>query len=79
MTPATDNHTPAFPTMRPALDPRASEFYTDSGMSLRDWFAGMAMQGMAANSANSCTEKQLCQAAYMIADAMMVERTKGTT
>jgi hypothetical protein len=33
------NGGPAFPTKHPALDPRASGFYTEDGMTLRDYFA----------------------------------------
>lgn len=36
---------PAFPTRYPANDPRSSGFFTEEGMSLRDWFAGQALQG----------------------------------
>lgn len=34
-----ENGGPAFPTKHPALDPRASGFFTEDGMTLRDYFA----------------------------------------
>lgn len=34
-----DDGGPAFPTKHPSLDPRASGFYTEPGLSLRDYFA----------------------------------------
>lgn len=58
---------------------------SDEGMSLRDWFAGMAMQGIF-KTAEAMTEggfksgediaKGVAGLAYMIADAMIVERAK---
>lgn len=55
------------------------------GMELRDWFAGMALQGILANEALraialSCygmPEKDYAQFSYDIADAMIEERIKG--
>ena len=45
-----------------------------SGMTLRDWFAGKAMQGLCAG--NSTNPQQIAQAAYIVADAMLKERSK---
>jgi hypothetical protein len=51
------------------------------GMSLRDWLAGMAMQGLIVSvwketgadyTANSCAKE-----AYQFADAMLAEKEKG--
>lgn len=47
------------------------------GMTLRDWFAGMAMQGMYANQTFDDMEvERVAQVAYMQADAML-EYRKG--
>lgn len=46
------------------------------GMSLRDWFAGMALQGMLANSGNMGTNADCVIAAYHVADMMIKKRTE---
>ena len=66
---ARDDGGPAFPVPIRDFGP---DFLT--GMSLRDWFAGMAMQGFMASSAKACP--QTCRAAYQMADAMLAERAK---
>ena len=56
----------------------------EPGMSLRDWFAGMAMKGFTQNIYDSgypqeinCMEVQwAARSAYVIADAMLAERGK---
>lgn len=75
---------PAFPT-----DPSVAPEY--DGMSLRDWFAGMAMQGMLADGTRLShalfRHKEetgqggdvLAKSVYMIADAMLAERAKERT
>ena len=72
---------PAFP--RPsseAVDGHGNHFFpsAETGMSLRDWFAGMALCGI-----NSCDEayvglesKDAANLAYDQADAMIAERNK---
>lgn len=62
-------------------------FYTSRGMTLRDWFAGRAMQGLIgelsaalADPKNSgtleaCT-KNTARLSYAIADAMLRERNR---
>lgn len=59
----------AFPTTFPVRD---------GGMSLRDWFAGMALQGYCARPdlEKEC-QQGFALAAYDQADAMMEARTKG--
>jgi hypothetical protein len=50
-----------------------------TGMSLRDWFAGMAMQGLLSKDYYSFTsdlDDAVIQA-YKVADAMIAERKKG--
>ena len=72
----------AFPCNKP--------FPTSQGMSLRDWFAGMALQGMISNnmldgfndalgksegdSSTAAIEASISEAAYDIADAMIKDR-----
>jgi hypothetical protein len=46
------------------------------GMSLRDWFAGQALTGFAANTVDDKYTAQLAKSAYAIADAMLAERAK---
>ena len=45
-----------------------------AGMTMRDWFAGLAMQGLCAG--NSTNPQQIAQAAYIVANAMLKERDK---
>ena len=46
---------------------------TNTGMDLRDWFAGLAMQGMLANG-QFYVSKNTAKHAYYMADLMMEER-----
>lgn len=49
------------------------------GMTLRDWFAGQAMNGMLSNRTFSReADKMLASASYEIAAAMLAERAKGS-
>ncbi len=60
-------------------NPAAFPYYTDraetsqSGMTLRDYFAAAAMRGMLANP-NIKPGSGLCPTAYDVADAMMKAR-----
>ena len=56
---------------------RTSELATNS-VTLRDYFAAKAMQGFVGSSrlAADVTDPKLAEAAYLIADAMMRERTR---
>jgi hypothetical protein len=77
---------PAFP--RPASTDEANTccgvFYDQEGMSLRDWFAGQALNGMLAHStryrplptASQNWHEAISEEAYQIADAMLAEREK---
>lgn len=48
------------------------------GMELRDWFAGLAMQGMLSeNSGVRYTTEELVYFSYEVADVMMKEREKN--
>ena len=71
----TDTGGPAFPTKNYAAIQPLAEGYSE-GMSLRDWFAGMAMQGMVAKDTEPSPEQVpiIVQSAYIMADAMLKER-----
>ena len=58
---------PAFPMVRPGTYVRG----TDKGMSLRDWFAGMALSRMPDGYVDW---QGMAEDAYAIADAMIAER-----
>ncbi len=66
----------AFPMWLPNHD-KWTEF--GRGMSLRDYFAAAAMQGIEANPSDCCVDadgEMVAMWAYEIADAMLVERAK---
>lgn len=69
---------PEFP--RPAIDDRGCPREAQSGMSLLDWFAGMALQGIIASGpvepADQPDPATLAAWAYGIADAMVSQRSK---
>jgi hypothetical protein len=63
-----------------------SHYYSHSGMSLRDWFAGQASPFLYAyrsdlNSGNEIDvaglSKATAETAYAVADALLAERKKG--
>jgi hypothetical protein len=51
------------------------------GMALRDWFAGMALQGMLSNYRYAFDRGKMCEGAaddaYVFADAMLAVRKEG--
>jgi hypothetical protein len=64
---------PAFPHSRLGSD--------HDGMTLRDYFAAMAMQGLIASPRGPAdksdpTDSWVAQTAYLVADAMLKERDK---
>lgn len=64
---------PAFPCEDGSLQPPST------GMSLRDWMAGMALQGLLGNAPHDERAKDyspsiLANVAYRVADAMIVQR-----
>ena len=73
----TKNGGPAFPFehRNPAGD---DVLVWEEGMSLRDWFAGQALNGMLANGANT-KYKDVAVFAYHYADEMIEERTRRST
>lgn len=68
------NDIQAFPT----VDANRPEDYGTRGMTLRDYFAAKAMQGMFASSLvpQNVTNEELSIEAYKVADAMLKERLK---
>lgn len=79
-----NNNIPAFPTIHPALDPRASGFNIVEGMTLRDYFAAKAMVVIfgAITPADilkhsvEAARKMTAEGAYAMADAMLTQRQK---
>jgi hypothetical protein len=61
---------PAFPTTNPR------EQWTTPGMTLRDWFAGLAMQVYISNSHPNVIFNDVAEKAYRAADAMLEERKR---
>ena len=59
----------AFPSPR---DPKTGS--DDKGMSLKDYFAAHALQGMIAEPSLKATPDEFAQKAYQIADAMLKAR-----
>lgn len=68
-----DNGGPAFPLQ--SIGPDFAPGY--AGMTLRDYFAVKAMQGLLATDLKPDVENEdLAEVAYAIADAMIKERTR---
>lgn len=63
---------PAFPHNKELSD---GSFSYHSGMTLRDWFAGQALNGMLSESDDYSFEGA-AKASYEQADAMLAERSK---
>ena len=76
---ATKDGGPAFPLTASTGDPRDG-VYCCNGMTLRDWFAGMALQSYLAgrnNDNRSTVAESVARTCYGYADAMLYEREKG--
>jgi hypothetical protein len=67
------NGGPAFPLHRRIYDAENKKFLDSDGLTMRDWFAGMALTAAMQNMGYS-DNKVLSKMAYMIADAMLKER-----
>lgn len=72
---------PAFPsefTSKVQDGVKRTGYFT--GMTLRDWFAGMFISGVASDSSwDEVYEESVAKLAYAQADAMIEEREKGET
>lgn len=70
---------PAFPHNEKNHD--GSHYWSQSGMTLRDWFAGQALAGIVTNAGAHTQEDGYCKSfaedAYRFADAMLAARDAG--
>ena len=64
------NH-PAFPVPAFPGDQNTPPIRPNSGMGIRDWFAGMAMQALLSKDSSRMEYEILADVAYDIADSMM--------
>jgi hypothetical protein len=51
--------------------------FQDGGMSLRDWFAGLALAGVLANPTKKGRWTDYAEVSYVLADAMLAQREKN--
>ena len=67
---------PAFPTERIGVESGEVLTYQEEGMTLRDYFAAKAMQGMlsACTGWSEAGIERLAKCSYMTADQMLKER-----
>ena len=71
---------PAFPIRCSGGIGTDETYHYAGGMSLRDWFAGMALQGILLSKNTESLNQHIGMAtkgAYLLADAMLKEREKG--
>ena len=61
---------PAFPGLHPSSECR----YKEEGMTLRDYFAAKAMQGLLAGTLKSSDTSLIARDCYAMADAMLKAR-----
>lgn len=66
---------PAFPVLEMTHGGGIKQRCENPGMSLRDWFAGMALQGLLARAFNNPAEL-MAGWAYQFADDMLTERER---
>ena len=76
----TDKNPPAFPAQMLSVDGDTTVTDCYSGMSLRDWFAGQALDEMIYGP-NTCDAgageaERIAKMCYVIADAMLEARSK---
>jgi len=78
-----DTSRPAFPMMRDQS--HEERFIIEPGMTIRQWYAGLAMQGLLASGALSVkqadhvrpfNEQEVSDQAFAMADAMLAEGSK---
>ena len=70
---------PAFPFVKPEMAQRPDIYAVFRGMSIRDYFAAQALQGILACSFASTdfTMADYAETSYLLADAMMRERDRS--
>jgi hypothetical protein len=73
---ARDDGGPAFPSGLVSTGDGDHQAFT-SGMSLRDWFAGQALQWAGSNEWFHADERNVAERAYKMADAMVAARAKA--
>lgn len=66
---------PAFPLAASTGDPRDG-VYCQNGMTLLDWFAGKALEGLLANPLTRASEETVASAAWDQAAAMLAEKLR---
>jgi len=65
--------TPAFP-----ISPEIWETHPDfHGLTKREWFAGMALQGMCSAPGGSIHAPEMARFSFVLADAMIAASAKG--
>jgi hypothetical protein len=68
----------AFPPSDFALKQENESYYYEKGMTLRDYFANSAMQGICVNAGRNSHDfsniEKIVETAYKIADAMLKQR-----
>lgn len=67
---------PAFPIMPYAGDRDNAPIKSNTGMSMRDFFASMSLIGMAGEVFDGAQAKEVAEHAYQLADAMLEELVK---
>ena len=70
-----DRNTPAFPTERIGVESGEVLTYQEEGMTLRDYFAAKAMQGLISTEGAGSAERY-AEISYRLADAMLKAREK---
>ena len=68
------NNPPAFPLAFETYDREGAVDDSTFGMSLRDYFAGQALQGLLAQGQGMCYSSEWAADAYKVADDMLKER-----
>lgn len=72
---------PAFPHLRKYVGPNTYEPIAEGGMSLRDWFAGLILQGSLNGIRDRSYNEASCafhaRMSYEMADAMLAERNRS--
>lgn len=71
-----DVSTPAFPIQELNSDGTPSAFGLSPGLTKREYFAAMAMQGMLADSKFDGPANVIARLAFAMADAMIAEENK---